>query len=448
MYKKKKMSLKNITTTKLLKLFFFVIVITLSGSCENEDTVVTIKDDDSSATEQVENQTELFDGWALTYFENTTTPFTFVNTDGIIATVVDEDLDGLFDGTFVKSNDEFMLLKFDEVTQLPTQITTSENEVYLFQFKEDYRKLDIAYLKEGDFQYFRNIELDENDPIFKSTSSKVFNGKNAKSEEDLVDGFIFASELLSVTLGGIFCTTSIIATLASAGTAFPLLTTCGGFAIGFGSLLIDRGAVEADQDIFNGSQLLSAGINIVQCAPPTPNFAACSEFFLSVIKEFKDVLDSVNQENEDNISAALGALNTGFGQVKVTLTWNSVADVDLWVTEPSGNRIDYSNPGSASGGILDVDDVDGGGPENIYWEENAPQGTYLVQVNLFDPNGSSQSNYLVQLEINGNVNSFAGSLTAEGQVNDVTSFQISFSNKIYVSELSSKYISEIKTIKN
>ena len=82
----------------------------------------------------------------------------------------------------------------------------------------------------------------------------------------------------------------------------------------------------------------------------------------------------------------------GTGDVRVTLTWQSTADLDLWVTDPYEERIFWGYRESSSGGLLDADDrctdhgFDGipGGPENIYWPYgSAPYGTYIVEVNYY-----------------------------------------------------------------
>lgn len=80
----------------------------------------------------------------------------------------------------------------------------------------------------------------------------------------------------------------------------------------------------------------------------------------------------------------------GTGDVQVTLYWNTVDDLDLHVTDPSGERIYYRNPRSRSGGELDVDANPGCGRpttnaiENVFWPANqSPSGDYLIQVVLY-----------------------------------------------------------------
>ena len=72
--------------------------------------------------------------------------------------------------------------------------------------------------------------------------------------------------------------------------------------------------------------------------------------------------------------------------IRIVLSWNSrVADVDLWVEEPSGELVSYENPESVAKGYLPYDDTDGFGPEE-YLARFAMAGEYTVKVNLFANN--------------------------------------------------------------
>lgn len=80
----------------------------------------------------------------------------------------------------------------------------------------------------------------------------------------------------------------------------------------------------------------------------------------------------------------------GTGDIQVTLRWTTVDDLDLAVTDPSGDVVAYFNPSIGSGGQLDVDANAGCGEsnpspiENVFWPTGgAPQGSYNVAVNLF-----------------------------------------------------------------
>lgn len=126
------------------------------------------------------------------------------------------------------------------------------------------------------------------------------------------------------------------------------------------------------------------------------------------------------EEQEDNVRLAESLLFTGSGDVQVTLTWDNTSDLDLWVTDPDGEKIYYANSTSASGGELDYDDVDGFGPENIYWAQGAaPAGTYLCQVHYYG--GSGTANYNVLIQAFGQTNQYSGALNPD-EVVDIATF--------------------------
>merc|ERR1712232_101274 len=73
-------------------------------------------------------------------------------------------------------------------------------------------------------------------------------------------------------------------------------------------------------------------------------------------------------------------------------------DLDLWVTDPSGEVIKYNNKESESGGELDVDKREWHDDpvENVIWRKNAPKGEYLVRVHTFGhPSSRYSKNYKV-----------------------------------------------------
>jgi uncharacterized protein YfaP (DUF2135 family) len=80
-------------------------------------------------------------------------------------------------------------------------------------------------------------------------------------------------------------------------------------------------------------------------------------------------------------------------------------DLDLYVTDPNGETVSWSNPIARSGGELDVDCLcgacDQGPNENIFWPEDdsSPRGTYRVWVEYFDAcgGGSPMANFTVRV---------------------------------------------------
>jgi len=108
------------------------------------------------------------------------------------------------------------------------------------------------------------------------------------------------------------------------------------------------------------------------------------------------------------------------GDVQVNVTWDTRADMDLHVTDPSGFEIYFSQPMSPSGGVLDLDSNAGclSGPqsENIAWPiGRAPSGTYQVSLVLFDDCGAGQpTNFVVTTVVAGTIQVYRGSIGGSG----------------------------------
>jgi Ca-activated chloride channel family protein len=69
--------------------------------------------------------------------------------------------------------------------------------------------------------------------------------------------------------------------------------------------------------------------------------------------------------------------------VRISLSWDAdLTDIDLWVTEPTGEKAFYSNPRTAIGGLVSRDFTQGYGPEE-YVLKKAVSGEYLIQANYY-----------------------------------------------------------------
>lgn len=77
------------------------------------------------------------------------------------------------------------------------------------------------------------------------------------------------------------------------------------------------------------------------------------------------------------------------GDVSFRLYWIPPKDdMDLHVRDPHGNEIWYQKQESPTGGRLDRDDTDSGGPENVYWPTGgAPAGDYECWAEYFAGSG-------------------------------------------------------------
>lgn len=119
------------------------------------------------------------------------------------------------------------------------------------------------------------------------------------------------------------------------------------------------------------------------------------------------------------VSTTVNVLRLGTGSIQISLSWDNDSDQDLYVTDPNGETIYYSNDISATGGELDRDDVDGYGPENIFWVDGAPDGEYRVEVDPFS--GPSPTTFYVTVNGFGSSRSFNG--VTDNEAVSVVTFQ-------------------------
>jgi uncharacterized protein YfaP (DUF2135 family) len=71
--------------------------------------------------------------------------------------------------------------------------------------------------------------------------------------------------------------------------------------------------------------------------------------------------------------------------LRIVIEWtNDDADIDLWITEPTGEKVSYSNTESELGGVISNDMTDGYGPEE-YLLRRAWGGVYKVIIDGYAP---------------------------------------------------------------
>lgn len=86
--------------------------------------------------------------------------------------------------------------------------------------------------------------------------------------------------------------------------------------------------------------------------------------------------------------------------IEITLIWNSpTSDLDLHVYNPEMEHSFWQSP-AISDGSLDIDDVEGYGPET-FTAENAISGSYMIQVNCFSMDEDTYSDATVTVHVNG-----------------------------------------------
>jgi hypothetical protein len=119
-----------------------------------------------------------------------------------------------------------------------------------------------------------------------------------------------------------------------------------------------------------------------------------------------------------------GTPQLGTGDIQVTLRWATVDDLDLAVTDPSGDTATFFNPSVPSGGQLDVDANAGcGSPtqtpiENIFWPTSqAPQGNYSIAVNLYTRcEGAGPISFTLTLLVQGNTQTLTGTVDEQNPI--------------------------------
>lgn len=128
------------------------------------------------------------------------------------------------------------------------------------------------------------------------------------------------------------------------------------------------------------------------------------------------------------VRTCVNIIRLGTGALQISLTWGNDSDQDLYVTTPAGCTIYFGNE-NCDGGQLDRDDLDGFGPENIFWEADAPNGTYIVEVEDFTgvPTGTD---FFITINAPGISRQYSGR-TQGGNVVNVISFTKNGNNFIF-----------------
>ena len=106
--------------------------------------------------------------------------------------------------------------------------------------------------------------------------------------------------------------------------------------------------------------------------------------------------------------SSVSVISVGTGDVQINVTWDSKADLDLHVVDPSGAEIWYGGRTSATGGMLDLDSnaacqSDGPRAENVFWAGGliAPHGDYIVRVDNWAACTAVKTNYVVTVNVRG-----------------------------------------------
>jgi len=122
----------------------------------------------------------------------------------------------------------------------------------------------------------------------------------------------------------------------------------------------------------------------------------------------------------------IALVQSGTGDVKITVSWDRLHDLDVRVIEPGGEEIRYTNPASATGGRLDLDSgancgASSANSENVFWPSGgAPAGEYVVNVHNYQQCSPGALEYTVRVAYDNNVSTQRGTF-ADGTASEAVS---------------------------
>ena len=137
-------------------------------------------------------------------------------------------------------------------------------------------------------------------------------------------------------------------------------------------------------------------------------------------KTFEQRRSDIDAEIQQRVEAAGGQYKNV--DIRASLIWNNLNDLDLHVVPPSGEEIFYGHKESACGGWLDVDmNVRGESEkpvENVRWTKGtAPKGHYrvFVQNYRFHEKKPTPTEFRLEIEVNGDIRHFDGVISGKGE---------------------------------
>lgn len=390
------LKMKDVT----LAMFFLLFLVIITG-CD------LLSSDKKDKTEE-----ELFNGVSFITTGNAQLPAIAISGGGQAMSIISEIDDKQPTGAIFSDASGKSLVVYADQNGFPRRVTSS-NYIYIFDsFDANQNKVDIGVISpSGDIQILRKIEYDQS--IYNNLSKNFTEPGSPAAWKFASAALHTASTVISLT-----GTDNFAGTLKS-------------------STILAVGIAVTDSD---GQALKASASGITKVASSfgcsENDLAGCTSMMTNLSSSHYNSSKSKIESKSDQISVTEGALDTGFGDVQVTLTWDTAVDLDLWVTDPDGEKIYYGNDQSATGGRLDRDDVEGFGPENIFWESGmAPTGEYKVEVDYYS--GGLLTNYTVLVQAFGNVKTFTGQISP-----DETKYITTFSHTAIPGEVINQVVNE------
>ena len=312
-----------------------------------------------------------------------------------------------------KNSDEGYTILFQE-NGLPEILVIKDHMLYFGNFREN--KYDVALINpDKSIEYLYDVESNVDwNTYLNAAGMRASMLRSEFSQEDKIK-LEHSIKYVGNTVGAIACVGGLLGWWSGIGAVG--LIGCGTTAI---SIWNDYIGPHFDLDHVGIGALSTLGgtlATLVDCS--FGNKASCLLGMAS--SAAGSVSMAIGQVNEkvQEIAEATGEISGGKGDVKVTLTWNNKVDLDLHIIDPNGERIYYAHPYSASGGLLDFDNVTGYGPENIYWPAGkAPNGTYFVYVHFYGHavDITNTSSYTIKINAFGSSQTFNGTVSYDQAV--------------------------------
>jgi uncharacterized protein YfaP (DUF2135 family) len=302
--------------------------------------------------------------------------------------------------TVKSSNGTSVTIYYDSTTGLPTKAVYG-NIVFVYEWDTTASTVGIAMIgSDGSIELKRDVSVSSTDitaitGLFTSESAPAKGVSKSIWTDIQADPWWYIGKAAGI----VGCGAAITVAYASAGTSE--FVTAGAFMGTTCGMLLVTTAYEATaaSSIVDGAaggpvgSIVSMGVDSMQCAG-SMSVTDCVAAGAGIMDALTSATDTRLVQVASEVTSATASLKGGGGAVKVTLSWESAVDIDLHVTDPNSEEIYYSHTTSASGGTLDVDDRDGGtalvpAVENIFWDTNAPSGTYTVTVVYYSGSVSS-----------------------------------------------------------
>ena len=296
--------------------------------------------------------------------------------------------------TLYSSNKEDVLLQVNfEENGLPINILSNDFTIVMAGHADNtFRAILIG--KDGETAIYEDVTLDD------FTWGDYVEGL----QNDVAEGGVSQSTInrINAVIGAVGCALSTSGVIASSPTGIGAVAGWGLAAISCSSPLV--GLVNAIGEV-------------------TPMSTAITDpAFVSLFDNIIARGEWIYEQATADIELGETTLGSGNGDIKITLTWDNYADIDLHVIDPTGYHIYYSDMQSPSGGYLDYDNTVAYGPENIYFAP-ALGGNYYVYLHYYaEKEGVSSVNYKVTIYRNGVGRTYEGTITGEGAVVDIERF--------------------------